>query len=39
MNRSVFGTTLHLDAVGDFAQRLFYFGAPRVVPLGVELTF
>jgi len=30
---------LYLAAARDFAQPLFYFGAPRVVRLGVELTF
>jgi hypothetical protein len=30
---------LYFAAARDFAQPLFYFGAPRVVRLGVELTF
>ncbi len=30
---------LYLAAARDFAQPLFYFGAPRVVRLGAELTF
>jgi hypothetical protein len=30
---------LYLAAARDFAQPLFYYGPPRVVRLGVELTF
>jgi hypothetical protein len=30
---------LYLSAARDFAQPLFYFGPPRLVRLGVELTF
>jgi len=30
---------LYLAAARDFAQPLFYFGSPRLVRLGVELTF
>jgi hypothetical protein len=30
---------LYLAAARDFAQPLFYFAAPRVLRLGVELTF
>jgi len=30
---------LYLAAAQDFAQPLFYFGAPRLVRMGIELTF
>ncbi len=30
---------LYLAAARDFAQPLFYFGSPRVVRMGIELTF
>jgi hypothetical protein len=30
---------LYLAAARDFAQPLFYFGAPRLIRMGIELTF